>query len=413
MSVPGLSTATIIYKTDKFQTPGPGSYMPPSDFGRAPAWSIKHRYPDKQTGNRAGYEMLSNTVGTGRKYSLSSRHKERDYTRSPGPDYAPPKFGSDAQTSAFHQRIGPWGARDPVGPGPGKYQTRGDGLDGHKFTMKGRNFVRNEGGADGPGGGQYRPDWQRVMKQEPIPAIRERYKDRKLDGTPGPGQYPISRSLANRPASFHARRPDFLTHYGPGPGKYNLRRRPGSAAPAYSLRSRIDVKGDPNTAPYQRLPEAMGNGGPHWSLFIRPKDRDYTQSPGPSYLQPPFGDDGAKWSCRSVNKGARDIGYGNAPLGPGAGKYNTRPAPGGPKWTMKGRQFPPDQQQPPGPGPGMCLPDYSKVLPSDLKGRQILERFKDKKEERPGYYDISGPNRAPKWTIDRHRVTAIRPGCWL
>jgi hypothetical protein len=148
-------------------------------------------------------------------------------------------------------------------------------------------------------------------------------------------------------------------------------------------------------------------------MFIRPKDRDYTQAPGPDYVPPPFGDDAAKWSCRSVNRGLRDIGQGNTPPGPGAGGYNTRPAPGGPKWTMKARQFPPDAKPPPGPGGGSYLPDYAKVLPSDLKGRQILERFKEKKEERPGYYNISAPKRAPKWTIDRHTLPPSDPdaGC--
>jgi hypothetical protein len=81
---------------------------------------------------------------------------------------------------------------------------------------------------------------------------------------------------------------------------------------------------------------------------------------------------------------------------------------------VKARQFPPGTDQPSSPGPAAYKPDYAKVLPSELKGRQILERFKEKKEEeRPGYYDISGPNRAPKWTIDRHRTTAIKSGCWL
>jgi len=41
MSISGVSTVTLLYKTSDFITPGPGAYMPPSDFGKAPAWTIK------------------------------------------------------------------------------------------------------------------------------------------------------------------------------------------------------------------------------------------------------------------------------------------------------------------------------------------------------------------------------------
>jgi hypothetical protein len=165
-------------------------------------------------------------------------------------------------------------------------------------------------------------------------------------------------------------------------------------------------------APYNTTPDQMGTGGPKWSLFIRPKERDYALGPGPSYIPPKFGTDGRKWSVRGTIQ--RDVGGGNIPAGPGPGKFDTRPQTGGPKWTMKARQFPPDNLPPPGPGTGHYLPDYSKVLPGNLKGRQILERFSEKKPEaKPGYVALAGTNKGRGWTIDRHEVTRIMPGCWL
>ena len=41
-------------------------------------------------------------MGSGPKYSLSSRHKTKDYVAAPGPNYMPPKLGEDAPGSAFH-----------------------------------------------------------------------------------------------------------------------------------------------------------------------------------------------------------------------------------------------------------------------------------------------------------------------
>jgi len=54
------------------------------------------------------------------------------------------------------------------------------------------------------------------------------------------------------------------------------------------------------------------------------------------------------------------------------------------------------------------------VLPSNLKGRQILDRFKERKPEPgAGYVDVSGSAQGPKWTPARHRPCGIRPKDWL
>jgi hypothetical protein len=127
-------------------------------------------------------------------------------------------------------------------------------------------------------------------------------------------------------------------------------------------------------------------------MFIKFEERPF-QPPGPSYVPPPLGSEAPKSTIGEVRK--REIGQGVMPFGPGPGRHNTRPESGSavPKFTMKARQFPPAELPAlDGPGGGKYLPDFSKVLPSNLKGRLILERFKERTPEvRPEYRDLRAP----------------------
>jgi hypothetical protein len=79
---------------------------------------------------------------------------------------------------------------------------------------------------------------------------------------------------------------------------------------------------------------------------------------------------------------------------------------------MKARQFPRDEGGPDGPGAGKYLPDYARVLPADGRGRQILERFKERPAE-PGakYVNLGGTNTSPRWTVGRHESIGVVAGC--
>jgi hypothetical protein len=196
----------------------------------------------------------------------------------------------------------------------------------------------------------------------------------------------------------------------PGPGQFNLRQTPGSDAPAYSFKGRIDSQKKRPDPPYQKIPDHFGVEGQKWSFGARPKTRDYVGAPGPNYLPPPFGTDGKKWTVQTSRD--REVGHGKQTAGPGAGKYNVRPQTAGPRWSMKGRDFPPDFGKADGPGPGKYWPDYRRVLPGEGQGRLILERFKDKKvQETPGYHDVGTVDTGPKWTIPPREVLRIVPGC--
>jgi hypothetical protein len=168
------------------------------------------------------------------------------------------------------------------------------------------------------------------------------------------------------------------------------------------MRSRIDVKKELLKPSYPAIPDSFGKDTPKWSFKQKHLDKDWTRSPGPKYVPPEFGTDGKRWSCTPAR--GRDIGMGNLPSGPGAGKYEVRGGPDGPKWSFKVRQFPPDEIGPEGPGGGKYLPNYERILPSDLKGRVILERFHERKpDEAIPLYDLGSTNHG------RRSAIGVRP----
>ncbi|OHT12649.1 hypothetical protein TRFO_17474 [Tritrichomonas foetus] len=404
------STATIIRITGKDQTPGPGAYMPPSDFGRAPAWTIKKRLPERTSSNTAGYTVLPNTVGQGRKSALASRHSTRDYSNTPGPSYVPPRFGSEAHSSSMHQRLNRPEAR-AVSPGPAAYEYKTSSLSGPKFTMKSRKFPPDEVSHDAPGAAAYGPKYDYIMPSAQKRTIGDRLKEVRCDVTPGPGQYVIDRRPQSQLASFHIKRREPKYDDIPGPGKYDTSVPCGRETPKYTIRPRIQEVRKTIDPAYQKIPDVFGREARKSSLGSRHKDVQQTNPVGPSYVPPPFGSTARK-SALASRHSVRDR---STPMEtPGAGRYDV-PSDGmkgkrAPKWTMKGRNFPPNEDEHAGPGPAANAPDYTKMLPQGRK-TQILEKFHEpKKEQGPGYYDPEKPPTGPKWTIGRKEDLGITPG---
>ncbi|KAH0785052.1 hypothetical protein GPJ56_010998 [Histomonas meleagridis] len=399
------STATVVYCTSKWTTPGPGAYSPPSDFGKAPSYTIKHRYKEKFEVNQAPYQALPTTIGTGQKHSISIRTKERDFVSSPGPNYLPPKFGSEGHSSAFHFRGKTDEPPESIGPGPGKYDTRKK-FDGHKYTIKSRNFANDEKMLDGPGAGKYAPDYDKVMKRSIQTSIGHRYKERPKAVTPGPADYEINRNLENRPQSFHARTRSFNNNDTPGPGKYDISAPFGKGVPSYSFRSRINIPKKQMDPPYNKVPDYFGKEGRKQTIGVRFSKKATTDTPGPSYVPPNFGEDGTKCAIRSRRTISRDTAE---TIGPGSGKYNTRPPTGGYKITIKSRAHPPDEIQIDGPGVGKYAPNYDAVMKSSQK-TLILNRYKEKDPEpSPGYVALPD-EKGIAYTIGRKENIDVAPG---
>ena len=403
------STSTLIRMLGKDTTPGPGAYMPPSDFGKAPAFSIRKKLTEKTYVNDAGYQNLPSTVGQGRKSSLYSRHDLKDKNITPGPTYVPPRFGSDGHTSAFHMRTRR-SEPGPVSPGPGAYDNRSSSSigSGPRFTLKARLFPPEEGKNEGPGSGAYMPDYDAVYSTQKK-TIGAKHNDLKTFQTPGPGQYEIDRRLKGGPISFHMRPKEVINNNNPGPGKYDTSVPIGKDSLRFSLRSRIDVEKKPIDAEYQKIPDVFGTEGIKATFHSRHKDLHDINKVGPDYVPPPFGSDATKCALYS----RRETTNRSTPMiTPGAGTYNTRTEPGSdtPKFTLKARKFPPQEGENVGPGPAKNAPDYSKILGNGRR-TQILEKIKDPKPPvTPGYYDVAPISDGPKWTIGRKEYLETTPG---
>ncbi|OHS97783.1 hypothetical protein TRFO_09192 [Tritrichomonas foetus] len=390
------STATIYRVTEKDWVPGPDKYQVPSDFGNnARKYTIGHRYGSKSS-RGPGYENLPTTIGTGHKYSLSSRHQQGKQFITPAPDYHPPPIGVGAPASSFHQRLTP---RERGGtPGPNYAPTFSGGK---QWTMKARRFIDEEKPCS-PGPGKYGPQYENVLPAPRKIQIGNVINRKVENNNPGPGQYPIDRSLINQPASFHQRIDQKKQDWVPGPAKYEPEKHYPKEGPQYSLRSRIDTPKDVIRAPYQALKSTVGDGL-KYSLSYRPKDLAKPVTPGPAYVPPPFGSDATKCSLTSRRDTKKP-----AP-GPGPGAYDVNQPNSGRKWSMKGRNFLPDRKDA-GPGVGKYNPDYDKVLPSPRRN-QILERPKERNTvSGPGYYDLGSTFSPPKITIGQKEKLAVRPG---
>ncbi|OHT04541.1 hypothetical protein TRFO_27994 [Tritrichomonas foetus] len=165
--------------------PGPGKYDINSKFGHeSPRFTVRPKceIPEKVTA--APYQKLPDMTGReAPKYSLSSRHRSLSTEATPGPNYQPPPFAQGsikhALSSKYDQKV-----TNP-GPGPGKYDTRGDISSGPRFTMKARQFTRDEGKIDGPGPGKYAPDYEKILPSAPKTNIRVRTAERSIMETPG------------------------------------------------------------------------------------------------------------------------------------------------------------------------------------------------------------------------------------
>jgi hypothetical protein len=78
---------------------------------------------------------------------------------------------------------------------------------GRGFTVKGRRFAPGDEGAPaGPGPGSYLPDWALThLATQMFHDWRPVDRAAAADGTPGPGEYAIDRTLINKVVAFRAR----------------------------------------------------------------------------------------------------------------------------------------------------------------------------------------------------------------
>ena len=397
-----MTSTSILVRTldSKVPRPGPGSYNIPSDFGSAPSYSIKHRYKQKEPEKLPGYQNLGTTIGEGRKSAMHSRPKDRDYTQSPGPNYVPPKLGSDGKKCTFHERINRVNHESTPGPGSYNIATK---FDGKQFTIKSRKWIHEEGEIPGPGVGALYPDYSKTMRASTAASIRPRFEKNDKEKRPAPGDYNISRDLSKRTSTLHQKHKELLPEKTPGPllGPPQF----GEDGKKHTIRGRIDVKTERPDPEILTLKSPFGQSRAS-TMHSKSRDRDYTQSPGPFYMPPPFGSDARKSTLKSRITTKRHTE--REP--PGPGKYNPVPVTTTRSYSIASKADVPKPGPPDTPGPGAYSPDYDVEMKSSVK-TVILGRH-DPKDDGPGapYQELGSTLGGPKFTIGRKEEVPVNDG---
>lgn len=225
------------------------------------------------------------------------------------------------------------------------------------------------------------------------------------NNTPGPGQYEIDRKLATSAMAFHGYKVEAKKDTFPGPGKYDVKHDLGKDAPSFTIRSRIEQNKKPLAVPYQAIPSTIGDG-PKPSLHGRYDLKNKESTPGPNYVPPSFGKEtkaSSLYSRREPKKSQDQV--------PGPGQYPIQSTVGaGKKYSMKARQFPPDERGvSASPGPAY-LPNFQ----DQPKGITIHNRIPDPKDKEPAPKYVALPstigNDGPKFTIGRREELELSPG---
>ncbi|EAX93870.1 hypothetical protein TVAG_439730 [Trichomonas vaginalis G3] len=397
------STATIIHATSTaLQTPGPGAYVPPSTFGNeSPKYTIRHRLKNKENVTGIPYQAIPSEFGTGHKYTFGIRPKEKEREQSPGPNYVPPQFGSDAPKTTWHPRTVSKEMAQST-PGPLTYDDPTK-KSSPKFTMKARKFTRDEGVIDSPGPAAYMPNYSVVLPSARRNTIHSRSPDPKNKFvTPGP--YDVKDLDKPHGISFHFKHKEPKFDQTPGP-KYHTERQTGADAPKLTIRPRYATKENILAAPYQKYPEIFGTGSPKRSFGIRPAESKKETTPGPNYMPPEFGSQSPRISFHY--KPQEPKAKATSP-GPNYLPTDTSEK----RYTIKGRNFTPDEGKISGPGPGKYMPNYDLTLSSipkmSIHGQITSSRKQEQTPEPLGPF----PNdTGPKYTIGRKDYLSVIPGC--
>ena len=366
-------------------SPGPAKYSTTRKAGDdSPKWTIQNRYNLKDDRVSGEYVELESTIGKVPTISMHTRHSLGKKDETPGPNYVPQPFGSDARKSTVSPRYSskPYEAS----PGPGKYYPE-QRPSTARYTIKGRNYMP-VATSDSPGPAGYSPNYYSTIRS-PRKTIGNR-TDPITDkfSTPGPSAYQISRDLGGTKPSIHTKPHDLKQDITPGPSDYSVYDR--SSSPKYSIGHRTDIKEDVNKAPYVNLPSTVGEG-PKISLSSRRVYKNTNDTPGPNYMPEGIGHVppihvGNRYRARSIDQT------------PGPGQYDIQNTERGRSFTIKHRTNM-DFGGPQSPGPAAYSPSIKQTrrsVPSPTIGIRYPEQ---KPKQSAGYYLLPQLNRGPQFTI--------------
>ena len=177
----------------KASSPGPADYSPAFE-GKAPKYTIGHRYERKVDSNGGEYVNFPSTIGNAPKYTLSPRHDKKEIESTPGPNYAPKSFGSEATKVHISGRYNS-NSKKNESPGPAEFNlSRNIGSDSPKYSLSGRNRDISEIN-DSPGPAAYEPRGSTLRKSGYT--IGRKTMQKKTEE--GPGYYMIPSTFGSGP----------------------------------------------------------------------------------------------------------------------------------------------------------------------------------------------------------------------
>ncbi|KAH0790997.1 H-SHIPPO 1 [Histomonas meleagridis] len=207
-------------KGRKIETsPGPAAYAVPSSFGSGPKYTLKGRHKEKPPDPEPPLIKMPSTLRVS-KTSFGCRPKSRQPDITPGPYNISYKFGSDQPKCSIRPKRER--SFDNGNPGPADYTISRELFNKKKTILSGprtdfvdKNIILPPGVYD-------------------IPSLF----DQKNGITIGPS-IPLPEPK----------------RYGPGPSKYSQRVRPGTGARSSTISPRIDIpiKDSPGPADYQQI----------------------------------------------------------------------------------------------------------------------------------------------------------------
>lgn len=382
--------ACLVTSGSRCDAPGPGTYRPASGMN-APKISIHNKFYEKEPELGVPYRSMPSTIGQGKKYSLSSRHRELGPDDTPGPIYVPPGFGFGAPKVSIGSRT--YRRAPEITPGPGYYETSAT----WKKTINFPSHAPRPRSVDpidlSPGPGSYSGV---VGYSSPRYTIGRRYETKAYDTSPGPGAYDIGTSISPHKHKGVIGERNEVNSYGisPGPGDYNTAGNILSGIPKRRIGNRPAEKTMPSTPGYYYNETCIGKA-PKYSLRSRidgiPKD----ETPDANYFPPGLANPkrGVSISSRYYQR-EDDVTPGPGDYETTTGFLNSNRA-----ITIHGTRERSVSVAGVSPGPAAYYPNFNTTRPKSPAFKILGARYNPKRDRSGEYVYLGSTLSGPKYTI--------------
>lgn len=240
------------------QSPGPANYTTSGRIGKSsPAYTIKHKYSEKDPPYAPPYVNLATTVGQSPRYTIRPKTGVDVTSSTPGPSYLPPPFahnllsrGKMRSCSVDRESQNPSLTNDQ-----NLYDTRHRPNDKRPPAFKIGEGVRSSWlrGDENPSGASYRPNGNLMKPSIPKYSIGNIHSLDNENKNPGPGEYNNIETFGKRSLAIRPKTGEFKPDPTPGPGEYEIKPLIGMGSPRTTIRPLYAPKQAIHGVPYRKL----------------------------------------------------------------------------------------------------------------------------------------------------------------